>query len=214
MSLYRDDAFEQFDAELDISYHIRVAMVGDAGTGKTSLLLKYTDNNGSRTSPEHTVDVRTKMLIRNGHRIKLEVQDTAGLERYRSLTRSHYNNITGALLVFDLTNEVSFQHLTYWHEELYKNADKLVQAILVGTHCQNKENREVAEESIRRLAEHFEMQYMEVSSQTNHNVESCFETLVDKIIEKHAEKVNVLPYEGIQLKEDPDKKWSFSQCCK
>ncbi|XP_022085874.1 ras-like GTP-binding protein RYL1 [Acanthaster planci] len=212
LSRAREDAYEKFDEELDISYHIRIAMVGDAGAGKTSLLLRYTDRNGSRTPSDHNIDVRTKMLIRNGRRIKLEIKDTAGLERYRSLTRSHYSAITGALLVFDLTNEMSFQHLTYWHEELYKNADKLVQAILVGTHCQN-ENREVAEDSIRRLAEHFDMPYVEVCSQANSNVDYCFETLVDRIIEKHSERVNVQKSERIQLRDESDTSRSFSRCC-
>ncbi|XP_071790024.1 ras-related protein Rab-3A-like [Asterias amurensis] len=207
MSRPRGDSYRLGpSSDLDISYHIRIALIGDAGIGKTSLLLRYVDEGtGLRsTNPDHSVDVKTKVITRNGRWIKLDIQDTAGMERYRSLTKSHYNTITGALLLFDLTNEKSFQNVLYWYEDLNKYASA-PQAVLVGTRCHKKEDCEVSEESIKRLAEHLDIQYVETSSEKNMNVDTCFESLVDKIVEKHSERVKVTSKKpGVRLEDETE----------
>ena len=98
------------------------------------------------------------------------------------------------------------------HEELNRNADKSVQALLVGTHCHRREDREVTDESARRLAEHFEVDYVEVSCEKNLNVELCFEKLVDKIMEKYAERVKVPGKERIAIQDSSESSVSCSKC--
>ncbi|XP_072043328.1 uncharacterized protein [Amphiura filiformis] len=197
-----------------LSYYIRFIMIGDSGTGKTTLLLRYIheDTEGEfrlSDKPVHTVDSKSKMIFRQGKNIRVEIQDTAGMERYRSLTKSHYNNAMGALLVFDLTDEGSFQNLPNWHDDLRRYADSDIQTILVGTRCHRKEHRTVPEESVRRYAEHIEAPYIEVSGERNINVDKCFDMLIDRIFEKQPDVVK----EEVSLNHQDEDKDTYTRLC-
>ncbi len=99
---------------------------------------------------------------------------------------------------------------SFRYEDLNKYAAS-PQAVLIGTRCHKKVDRQVGEESIKRLVDHLDIQYVETSSENNINVEMCFESLVDKIIEKHSERVKVTGKPGVRLEEEAD---AFPSCCR
>jgi small GTP-binding protein len=93
-----------------------VVLVGDPSVGKTCFMVRYTKNLIPRTTdPTIGVEYATKnMLLKNEHMVKLQLWDTAGSERYRSITTIHYRNAHGAILFFDLTCPQSFNNLEIW----------------------------------------------------------------------------------------------------
>ncbi|CAG0917312.1 unnamed protein product [Notodromas monacha] len=113
-----------YDVDPFFEYQFRVILVGDSGVGKTSILQAFTDKSFFEVSdPTVGVDFFSKVVqLNDGSRIKLQLWDTAGQERFRSITRSYYRNTAAALVVYDVTNRQSFEHLKLWLTEIEKNA--------------------------------------------------------------------------------------------
>jgi Ras-related protein Rab-2A len=119
-------------------YLIKFIIVGDSGTGKTCLLLRFTDE---RFKPDHDltigVEFGTKTLSLQQTSLKLQIWDTviarqAGQESYRSITRSYYRGAAVALLVFDLTSQLSFTHIGQWVREVRQNSNDATIVVLIG----------------------------------------------------------------------------------
>jgi Ras-related protein Rab-18 len=120
----------------DISATFKLLLIGDSGTGKSSLLLRFTDDTW--IAPEEVsatigVDFKVKVVDVDGKRFKLTIWDTAGQERFRTLTSSYYRGAQGVILVYDVSNRASFEHLQLWFTELETYASsKEVIKIIVG----------------------------------------------------------------------------------
>ncbi|KAG8234008.1 hypothetical protein J437_LFUL013926 [Ladona fulva] len=100
-------------------YQFRLILIGDSTVGKSSLLKYFTEGKFAKVSdPTVGVDFFARLVqVKDGTRIKLQLWDTAGQERFRSITKSYYRNSVGALLVYDITNRKSFEHLPNWITE-------------------------------------------------------------------------------------------------
>ena len=95
----------------------KIIIIGDSGTGKTSLLMRIGDGKARvNTEPTVGVDMRNKTFLygEDQLRVKLQIWDTAGQERFRTLTTSYYRGTHCCILVFDITNQESFYHLYHW----------------------------------------------------------------------------------------------------
>ncbi|XP_061814768.1 ras-related protein Rab-42b [Nerophis lumbriciformis] len=160
-------------------YQFRVIMLGDSTVGKSSLLKRYTEDAYLETLDETVgVDFYVHFLqVEPGVRVKLQFWDTAGQERFRSVTRSYYRNSVGALLVFDLANRASFQHVREWHAEVCERVQPhRVLFVLVG-HKSDQAERAVSREEAEELALLLGTPYVEASAKTGQNVKAAFETL-------------------------------------
>ncbi|KAI1894902.1 hypothetical protein AGOR_G00120540 [Albula goreensis] len=116
-------------------YQFRIIMLGDSTVGKSSLLKRYTEDLFLDTINQTVgVDFYVHFLeVEPGVRVKLQFWDTAGQERFRSVTRSYYRNSVGCLLVFDLSNRASFEHVQDWHTEVLERVrPHVVLFVLVG----------------------------------------------------------------------------------
>ncbi|VEL31585.1 unnamed protein product [Protopolystoma xenopodis] len=100
-------------------YQFRIILIGDSMVGKSSLVKAFSDGDfTSLCDPTVGVDFCTRTIVlENGIRIKLQLWDTAGQEKFRSITRSYYRNSVGALLLFDITNRETLEHIPEWYEE-------------------------------------------------------------------------------------------------
>ena len=97
----------------------KLLLIGDAGVGKSSILLRYTDN----TFDEHLqstigVDFKVKIAVKDGKKIKLTIWDTAGQERFRTLTSAYYRGAQGIILTYDVTRRETFEALNVWLQEV------------------------------------------------------------------------------------------------
>ncbi|KAK2495452.1 hypothetical protein MC885_009641 [Smutsia gigantea] len=172
-------------------YQFRIALLGDAAVGKTALLWRYvagapwTPQPEPEPEPDPTVGVEfysRKLQRPAGPPVKLQLWDTAGQERFRCITRSFYRNVVGVLLVFDVTNRKSFEHIRDWHQEVMatQGPDKAI-FLLVGHKSDLQSTRCVSAQEAEELAASLGMAFMETSAKNNCNVDLAFDTLVDAI---------------------------------
>ena len=91
---------------------IKLLLVGDSGVGKSSLLVRFTDDVFEDQSPTIGVYFKLKYLNARGKRLKLTVWDTAGQERFRTLTSSYYRGAQGIVFVYDITKRESFENVS------------------------------------------------------------------------------------------------------
>ncbi|XP_028280929.1 ras-related protein Rab-42b [Parambassis ranga] len=167
-------------------YQFRIIMLGDSTVGKSSLLKRYTEDLFLESINQTVgVDFYVHFLeVEPGVRVKLQFWDTAGQERFRSVTRSYYRNSVGGLLVFDMTNRDSFDHIKEWHAEVCERVQPhKVLFILVGQKSDQETHGErvVSREEAQKLAGQLGMPYVEASAKTGHNVKESFELLTRRV---------------------------------
>ncbi|KAG2460925.1 RB39A protein, partial [Polypterus senegalus] len=167
-------------------YQFRIILLGDSTVGKSSLLKRFTDGLYSDVAdPTVGVDFYARSLeIEPGVKIKLQLWDTAGQERFRSITTSYYRNSVGGLLVFDLTNRKTFDHIRDWHREVVEHVKphKMV-FILIGHKSDLTAERRVFRDEAEKLAATLGVRYVETSAKNNSNVDRAFELLTLDIYE-------------------------------
>lgn len=167
-------------------YQFRIIMLGDSTVGKSSLLKRYTEDLFLDTINQTVgVDFYVHFLeVEPGVRVKLQFWDTAGQERFRSVTRSYYRNSVGGLLVFDITNRNSFEHIREWHTEVCERVQPhRVVFVLVGHKCDMDADgdRAVSREEAEKLAGQLGMPYVEASAKTGHCVREAFEMVARRV---------------------------------
>ncbi|XP_071971038.1 ras-related protein Rab-25 isoform X2 [Engystomops pustulosus] len=140
--------------EDEYNFVFKVVLIGESGVGKTNLLSRFTRNefnHDSRTTIG--VEFSTRTLTLDGHLVKAQIWDTAGLERYRAITSAYYRGAVGALLVYDITKHQSYESVDRWLKELYDHADASILVMLVGNKSDLKdEAREVPSEEAKMYA--------------------------------------------------------------
>lgn len=166
----------------------RYIVIGDTAVGKSSLLLQFTER---RFNTEHDMTLGVEMGSRtvdlSGQAVKLEIWDTAGQESYLSITRSYYRGADGCLLVFDLTNRVSFESLSMWLSEAKQNSNNPNLVILmIGNKADLRAQRAVAAEEVEAFAQANALIYLEVSAQNYSQVEEAFLHTAEEIAKKLA----------------------------
>eukprot|EP00027_Filamoeba_sp_ATCC50430_P003823 CAMPEP_0168555066 /NCGR_PEP_ID=MMETSP0413-20121227/8125_1 /TAXON_ID=136452 /ORGANISM="Filamoeba nolandi, Strain NC-AS-23-1" /LENGTH=226 /DNA_ID=CAMNT_0008585869 /DNA_START=51 /DNA_END=731 /DNA_ORIENTATION=+ len=173
---------------------IKVAIVGESGVGKSSLILKFTENTFIdgfiSTIGADFKSKSVKLNVNNTDKIaKLQLWDTAGQERFRSFTTSFYRGSGAFMIVFDIADEVSFQKVAYWLQDIrrYANLDS-VPLFLVGTKLDLNDKRQVSSETATKYAEDHGMIYMETSSKSGLGINELFFTAAQKTVQKVIEK--------------------------
>ncbi|CAF1037520.1 unnamed protein product [Rotaria sordida] len=160
------------------------------GVGKSCLLLQFTDK---RFQPVHDltigVEFGARMITIDGKQIKLQIWDTAGQESFRSITRSYYRGAAGALLVYDITQRHTFNHLTSWLEDARQHSNSNMVIMLIGNKCDLFARREVQKEEGEAFAREHGLIFMETSAKTAANVEEAFINTAREIYTKIQEGV-------------------------
>lgn len=163
--------------EDDTLYVFKLIVAGNAGVGKTSLILRFTDNAFSRTYiPTIGVNISEKTFKIGEEFVKLVLWDIAGQSQFSRMRKNFYRGADGAILVFDITNEKSFQDLSQWYEEIIKNKlhPKELKGFIIGNKSDLKENRAITIEDIVSYANNLEFPSIQTSALTGKNVEDAF----------------------------------------
>lgn len=148
--------------------------------------------------------------------IKLQIWDTAGQERYRSIAQNFYKNAMGVIIVFDITDQNTFNNIRNWMRQVKNNAGENVCKILVGNKSDIKESRTVKEEDIKELAEDLNnVKYFEVSAKTGENVTEAFMNLAKEIKRTHFKDVKqeVTRPQGTNLRRGEEDEGVSKTCC-
>ncbi len=166
----------------------KLVIIGDSGVGKSSLLLRFADDQYSdsfistigvdfrfRTVTIDPSDVKTTPKT-----VKLQIWDTAGQERFHTITSAYYRGADGIIIVYDVTSPESFDHVEEWLTEVDRYANKGTSKLLIG----NKADLEkrVDYETALHFSEALDIPFLETSAKTSTNVEAAFITMAKKLI--------------------------------
>lgn len=164
-------------------YQFRLILIGDSTVGKSSLLQQFKEGVHYRDITLTVgVDFHAKLVYVDGQPIKLQLWDTAGQDRFRSIVRAYYRNAVGGLLCFDIASRESFANLSDWLKDAKKNAEPHSPVfVLVGNKADQEKYREVTQQEGMMFAQEHDMEYIETSAKTGLNVEEAFIMLAHKI---------------------------------
>ena len=184
----------------------KILVVGESNVGKTCLLLRYVDDNYSdKNSSTIGVDFKSKAIDINGELVKLQIWDTAGAEKFQSITKAYFRGALGILVVFDLTDNDTFEKVSNWIDSINEIHEK-ISIILVGN--KSDLDHKVSREKVESIAEKYKIKYFETSAKDNSNVYEVFQCLANDIhsrLENPNEPSNV-----IKIDHDDNKK---NGCC-
>ncbi|KAJ6262890.1 GTP-binding protein ypt2 [Drechslerella dactyloides] len=154
---------------------IKLLLIGDSGVGKSCCLLRFSEDSFTPSFITTIgIDFKIRTIDLDGKRIKLQIWDTAGQERFRTITTAYYRGAMGILLVYDVTDERSFNNIQTWFQNVEQHATEGVNKILIGNKCDWEEKRVVSQERGQALANELGIPFMEVSAKANINVEEAF----------------------------------------
>ncbi|XP_050250398.1 ras-related protein RABE1c-like isoform X2 [Quercus robur] len=149
---------------------------------------KLSSCNNECQDEYHGIDFKIRTVELDGKRIKLQIWDTAGQERFRTITTAYYRGAMGILLVYDVTDESSFNNIKNWIRNIEQHASDNVNKILVGNKADMDESkRAVPTSKGQALADEYGIKFFETSAKTNMNVEEVFFSIARDIKRRLAE---------------------------
>jgi len=168
---------------LDTSdYLFKLLLIGDSGVGKSCLLLRFADDTYTESYISTIgVDFKIRTIELDGKTIKLQIWDTAGQERFRTITSSYYRGAHGIIVVYDVTDNESFNNVKQWLHEIDRYACENVNKLLVGNKSDLTVKRVVSTEQGKEFAESLGIEFLETSAKTSTNVEQAFLTMASQI---------------------------------
>lgn len=196
-------------ANKSYDYLFKLLLIGDSGVGKTCILFKFSEDTFSPAFISTIgIDFKIRTIEVDGKKIKLQVWDTAGQERFRTITTAYYRGAMGIMLVYDVSNQKSFENISNWIRNIEMHATQDVEMMILGNKCDISDKRQVSREKGEQLALQHSIKFMETSAKANINIEEAFTTLARDIklkMEKRIENSNL--NRGYQLsKDDPSKR--------
>uniref|UniRef100_A0A8C4KSA0 small monomeric GTPase n=1 Tax=Equus asinus asinus TaxID=83772 RepID=A0A8C4KSA0_EQUAS len=154
-------------------YLFKLLLIGDSGVGKTCVLFRFSEDAFNSTFISTIgIDFKIRTIELDGKRIKLQIWDTAGQERFRTITTAYYRGAMGIMLVYDITNEKSFDNIRNWIRNIEEHASADVEKMILGNKCDVNDKRQVSKERGEKLALDYGIKFMETSAKANINVEN------------------------------------------
>ena len=165
-------------------YCIKSVFTGNCNVGKSSIITQYADNLfDDFIKSTIGIDFRLKTICYNNVKIKLQLWDTAGHEKYQSLTNTYYRGIYLFFIVFDITDRESFDNLSNWLDRIDAQSDVVRRLILVGNRIDLSNERKISKDEALLFAKNNNMEYYEVSAKNDTNIDKMFNTIIENIID-------------------------------
>jgi small GTP-binding protein len=167
--------------------NFKVVVLGDQGTGKTCLVLRYIEGQYC-PSQESTIGafyLQKKVSLKDGRAIKMQLWDTAGQERFRAMAPMYYRNAAVAIICFDITNEESFVKMKEWVEELHSPANRAAEGLIMViacTKCDLEFERVVSRSRAEEFAQRVNATLFETSAKDNSGVNELFRCISEQVI--------------------------------
>ncbi|XP_063709366.1 uncharacterized protein LOC134837903 [Culicoides brevitarsis] len=194
---------------------LKVLVLGDVAVGKSSLAHRYVNRTFSY---EYRVTIGADFLLKeieygDNEQITLQIWDTAGQERYKAFNAPFYRGADCAIIVFDITDPLTFDHLEFWLKNLLENSqNEKIPIIVFGNRVDLKDLREVSMQKAQLWCFSRNLKYFETSAKTGENVEEAFDCLVKETL-RHQNTIQVRANHIIlnndKIRLEPDK----NSCC-
>ena len=186
----------------DYDYLFKLLLVGNSAVGKSSLLLRFSDNVYNDTFlPTIGVDFKIRTFDLDSKTVKLQIWDTAGQERFKTITSSYYKGAHGIILTYDITDKQSFRDIENWLAEVEKHASEKVNKLLVGNKSDLESQRQVPYDEAKAYADQLGIKFIETSAKNSVNVDDAFFTMANEI-KARVQIDNPTSDKGVKSKDD------------
>nr|XP_057923478.1 ras-related protein Rab-21 [Doryrhamphus excisus] len=166
------------------NFSFKVVLLGEGCVGKTSLVLRYCEN---KFNDKHITTLQASFLNKKlnitGKRVNLAIWDTAGQERFHALGPIYYRDSNGAVLVYDVTDDDSFQKVKSWVKELRKMLGNDICLCIVGNKIDLDKDRNVSTEEAESYAASVGAKHYQTSAKLNKGIEELFLDLCKRMME-------------------------------
>ena len=169
----------------------KILLIGDLSVGKSSVILRYIEDYFSGNMMSSIgVDFKTKQIEINDRLIKMQIWDTAGHEKFRTITTSYYKSAHAIIVLYDITDINTFEHVKNWMIDIDKFAKAGVLRLLIGNKIDLNDNRQVTKEAGETLANKYGVNFFEVSAKDNININELFFETAKSLLEKNENMIN------------------------
>jgi Ras-related protein Rab-1A len=199
----------------EYDYLFKLLLIGDSGVGKSCLLLRFADDTYTESYISTIgVDFKIRTIELDGKTIKLQIWDTAGQERFRTITSSYYRGAHGIIVVYDVTDQESFNNVKQWLQEIDRYACENVNKLLVGNKCDLTNKKVVDYISAKEYADQLGIPFLETSAKNATNVEQAFMTMAAEIKNRVGPPAAAQPSAaGVNINSKPVEANKAGGCC-
>ena len=181
-----------------------IIQIGDSGVGKTSIFRRYVYNTFEDNTMS-TIGLQFSfkdVTLDNNITLKLKLLDTAGQEKYKSLSKSFFRNAHAALFVFALNRMETFQHITEWVELFKENHDRVdkIPKYLIGNKSDLIKSREVDQKLIDDLENQLGFKYFPTSALNNYNIDALFKDIANTLYQAYKDDKNDKGQKSFKIK--------------
>ena len=186
----------------------KILLLGDSSVGKTCFLMRYSDNTFQEIHMSTIgLDYKLKNVqLDDGKMVKIQIWDTAGQDRFRSITKNYYKGAHGIILIYDVTSRKTFDNVKNWVAQIKEEVTDKVSIILVGNKIDDVDGRKVQTEEGQKMAKECGLSFFETSAKSGQNIDSTFNELVKKTVEAYSK----VDEKGTKLSSKKSKK---KGCC-
>ena len=162
---------------------IKLLVIGSPNVGKSNFIFRFTENKFS-DNHQATIgmELKTKNLLINNKTYKIQIWDTSGEEKFKNISRNYFLRVQGILLMFDLTNNKSFEDLDKLIKNIINIRDK-IPLIIIGNKCDLENEIVIKDEEVKKFANENDAMYIKTSAKLNKNIEYSIITFVKHIID-------------------------------
>lgn len=179
------DSQNQGSLEDKNDYVFKLVLVGDSGVGKSCILHQFIYNRFRKNTTQTIgVDFSAKNVHIDNQEIKLQIWDTAGQEKFRSVARSYYRGAIGIIIVYDITKVESFQHIATWLADARNAARSECSVCVVGNKGDLEDQRVVRTEDGKLFCTENNLLFFECSALTGDNIDEIFNEISRHIFNK------------------------------
>ena len=194
----------------------KAVIIGDSSVGKSSLMLRFTDDHFSMNYLTTIgVDFKFSSFMLNQISFKIQIWDTAGQEKYQTITKTFYKGTDMVILVFDLTSRKSFEDLSeIWLPEVEMICGDSVMKAIVGNKSDLSDERKVEDSEALAFARDRDCLYFETSCKNGNNVERVFFELTEQVYEREEDRKNEYdPSGSVKNLDNRERESKIDKCC-
>ena len=193
----------------------QLLIIGDSTVGKTSILCRFTNGTfNDNYLATIGLDNFTKDEIIDNKNIRVKMWDTAGQERYKALTKGFFRNAQGIMIVYDVTNQDTFENLKHWIQSIKTNMGNDLEhlpIIIIGNKI-DSDDREIKFEEAESFCKQGNFPYFETSAKTGENIDKAIRFLIKKVMDLNSENKAEYNDNNIKLNKEEHKKKDKSGC--
>ena len=177
------------DETYDLIY--KLVIIGDSGVGKTGIMNRYLHSTFNEHSKSTIgVEFGTKKTIIDNSVIRAQIWDTAGQEKYKSITSAYYKGAKAAIIVYDITNKLSFDNIDKWIGDIKANADKNIILLICGNKSDLGEKRVISLDEALAKSSNNNLIFFETSAKTGYNIDEVFEFISASVYKEYKQMIN------------------------